>query len=312
MRILIVEDISEERRLLRYIAEKHGHEVIEAANGLEGIEMASVHKPDLIISDALMPVMDGFHFLREVKADETLKSIPFIFYSAIYRGDRDVNLAISLGADGYIIKPKEPKELWEEVEIILKNRKKEKAITAELIEEEEEYLKKYSEVVATKLEEKIRELDKAKAKIEEQSRIMEAFFRHTVTPLAFLDREFNFIRVNEAYARVDERDVSEFPGHNHFEFYPSDAIEIFKQVVETKKSFQAVARPFVYAKHPERGITYWDWTLVPILDDKGEVEFLVFSLNNVTQRKLAEEKIIHLNRLYAVLSRVNEAIVRVR
>jgi len=130
---------------------------------------------------------------------------------------------------------------------------------------------------------------KSDKSLAEQSRILEGFFTSTITPLVFLDRDFNFIRVNEAYAKACQREVSEFPGHNHFEFYPSNAKEIFEQVVETKVPYQAIARPFTFPDHPEWGTTYWDWTLTPLLDDRGEVEFLVFALEDVTERKWAQD-----------------------
>lgn len=148
-------------------------------------------------------------------------------------------------------------------------------------------------VEVNQVSEAIRDAARARNQIEdalrEQSRLLDLYFRYALNPVVFLDRDFNFIRVNEAYARACQRDVSEFPGHNHFEFYPSDARAIFEEVVKTKKPFQTFARPFVFPDHPEWGVTYWDWTLVPILDDSGEVELLVFSLNDVTQRKRAEE-----------------------
>ena len=137
----------------------------------------------------------------------------------------------------------------------------------------------------------IEERKRAQENLAEQSRLLEAFFKHSLTPIVFLDKSFNFIKVNDAYARVCQREVSAFPGHNHFEFYPSDAEEIFRQVVETKKAYQTFARPFTFPDHPEWGVTYWDWTLVPILDDTGEIDFLVYSLNDVTIRKLAVEEV---------------------
>jgi PAS domain S-box-containing protein len=130
------------------------------------------------------------------------------------------------------------------------------------------------------------------AELVEQSKISEGFFTSTITPLVFLDKDFNFIRVNEAYAKACQRDISEFPGHNHFEFYPNEENEaIFKKVVESKTPYQAFAKPFSFPDHPEWGITYWDWTLTPLLDDEGKVEFLVFSLEDVTERKRAEESV---------------------
>jgi len=137
----------------------------------------------------------------------------------------------------------------------------------------------------------IEERKRAQENLVEQSRLLEAFFEYSMTPIVFLDKSFNFIKVNDAYARVCQREASAFPGHNHFEFYPSDAEEIFRQVVETKTGYQTFARPFTFPDHSEWRVTYWDWTLVPILDDTGEIDFLVYSLNDVTKRKLAEEEV---------------------
>ncbi|MFB3893918.1 MAG: ATP-binding protein [Phycisphaerae bacterium] len=130
------------------------------------------------------------------------------------------------------------------------------------------------------------------ATLAEQSRYMEAFFRHSLTPLVFLDPKFNFIRVNEAYAKACQKGVADFPGHNHFEFYPSAENQaIFEEVMRTKRPYVAVAKPFSFPDHPEWGVTYWDWTLTPILDAGGEVEFLVFSLQDVTERVKAAEEV---------------------
>jgi len=155
----------------------------------------------------------------------------------------------------------------------------------------EEALRKYHDELEIRVQERTIELSRAYKKLEDQSKILEGFFTSTITPLIFLDRNFNYIRVNEAYAKACQRDISEFPGHNHFEFYPSDAKAIFEQVVETKTPYQAIARPFTFPDHPEWGETYWDWTLTPILNDEDEVEFLVFSLEDVTERKRAEKAV---------------------
>ncbi len=102
MKILIAEDNYEDRKLLRYFLEKRNNEVIDAADGQEGLDKASVYIPDLIISDTLMPRMDGFEFLRNLKKDPELRSIPFIFYSAVYTGDQEQDLALSLSVPGHI------------------------------------------------------------------------------------------------------------------------------------------------------------------------------------------------------------------
>jgi PAS domain S-box-containing protein len=119
--------------------------------------------------------------------------------------------------------------------------------------------------------------------------ILQAFFAHALTPFVILDARFNFVRVNEAYARACRKEVGDFPGHNHFEFYPhAENQAIFEEVVRTRRPHVATAKPFEFPDHPEWGVTYWDWTLVPLLDERGEVERLAFSLQDVTRRQQAE------------------------
>lgn len=138
----------------------------------------------------------------------------------------------------------------------------------------------------------ITELKRQETALREQSRILEAFFSSTISPIVFLDKDFNFIRVNQAYAQCCRRAIEEFVGHNHFEFFPNPENEaIFKRVVGEKVPFQASARPFRFPDHPEWGETYWDWTLTPLLNEKGEVEFLVFALNDVTGSRRAEQEL---------------------
>ena len=138
--------------------------------------------------------------------------------------------------------------------------------------------------------------------LRERSRLLEAFFKHAAAPLVFLDAQFNFLRVNEAYAAACGRDVADFPGRNHFDLYPhAENQAIFAEVVRTRRPFQTRARPFVFPDHPEWGVTYWDWKLVPLLDDAGRVECLVFVLEDVTQRTLSRKRLAESEQRYREL-----------
>lgn len=161
MKVLIVDDSGFERELLRYAIEKYGHETREAEDGVDGIQKAAIYKPDLIISDVFMPKMDGFQFLRRIKQDEALKSIPFVFYSAVYTGDRDIELIESLGASAFIVKPENPDEFLLKIKRLLEEGiKTEKKKVAKIqLEEDEAFLKNYSLVVVKKLEEKVKALE---------------------------------------------------------------------------------------------------------------------------------------------------------
>jgi len=152
--VLIVDDNSDDRKILRMILEHQGCAVTEAKDGREGLDLAATLKPDLIISDALMPRLDGFEFLRLAKLDTELQNIPFVFHSAIYTGQQDKELALSLGAEAFIEKPTQPEEFWAALTAILQ-----KPAMPHPPAEEKDYLRQYSSVVAAKVGEKVRELE---------------------------------------------------------------------------------------------------------------------------------------------------------
>lgn len=119
--------------------------------------------------------------------------------------------------------------------------------------------------------------------------LLERLFSTLHVCIACMDTNFDFVRVNEAYAAADGHEPSYFVGKNHFDLYPHAENEaIFRRVVATGEAYTTYAKPFDYAHNPERGTTYWDWTLQPVLDDAGTVEGVVLSLINVTERIVME------------------------
>lgn len=120
--------------------------------------------------------------------------------------------------------------------------------------------------------------------------LLENMFSNIHMLIAYLDRDFNFIRVNRRYAEADGRDPDFYPGENHFDLFPNDENErIFAEVVRTGRPYHVYEKPFEYPYHPGRGITYWDWSLQPIKDASGRVTGLVLSLLDVTERRQAQE-----------------------
>jgi len=122
--------------------------------------------------------------------------------------------------------------------------------------------------------------------IRESKELLERIFDNTHILVAYLDPRFNFIRVNRAYAAADSREPGFFVGKNHFDLYPNEENEAaFRRCVRTGKPYFTHAKPFVYPEHPERGVTYWDWSLQPVKGADGKVEGIVFCLLNVTEQE---------------------------
>jgi CheY-like chemotaxis protein len=103
--ILIVDDIATNRKLLRAILEAAGHATLEAADGVEALRLLQREHVTAVISDILMPNMDGFRFCLEVRKDARLRTLPFIFYTSTYTSLEDVRLGETMGADKYLTKP---------------------------------------------------------------------------------------------------------------------------------------------------------------------------------------------------------------
>ncbi len=164
MKALIVEDRPEDRRLLSVYLRKKGYAVLQAADGAEGLEMAREHRPDLIVSDLMMPRMDGFQFLRGVRKSEELRDVCFVVYSATYSGNLEQELALSSGADGYILKPQEPDNFLRELEAIVDRCRQAKGPRP--FASDDQYLQKYSSVVGNKLVQKVDELEQTEAQVE--------------------------------------------------------------------------------------------------------------------------------------------------
>jgi len=138
----------------------------------------------------------------------------------------------------------------------------------------------------------ITERKKTEEALQKTTEILEKIFSNTHLMIAYLDKNFNFVRVNRTYADADDRVPEFFEGKNHFDLYPNEENKaIFQNVVETGEPYFAYAKPFKYAEHPERGVTYWDWSLLPVKGEDGKVKELILCIINVTERKKAEKEI---------------------
>ena len=112
--VLVVEDQADNRRIMRDLLTSADFEVSEAHTGLDGVEMASRLRPDLILMDVQLPGIDGYEATRRIKADPALANTPIIMVTS-YAMSGDDRKAFQAGCDAYIAKPFSPLKLLERV-----------------------------------------------------------------------------------------------------------------------------------------------------------------------------------------------------
>ena len=161
MKILVAEDNADSRIYLERILKNSGYEVESAENGRVAWEKARYSPPDLVISDILMPEVDGFALCRQWKSDEILREIPFIFYTATYTDSQDEALALQLGADRFVIKPQPPEALLRIIREVV-DETGGKSGGAAL--PSDTFFAQYNSALFRKLEQKVRDLEQEVAK----------------------------------------------------------------------------------------------------------------------------------------------------
>lgn len=167
-RILIVDDNEDNLYYLSALCAAQGWSVETAHHGAEALHKARHQAPDLVVSDLLMPVMDGYTLLRHWRNDPRLAQTHFVVYTATYTDAEDERLALRLGADAFILKPAEPDELLARIREILDTPSSARAKPVrERTGDEETLLAVYNEALIRKLEAKTLELEQANRALQE-------------------------------------------------------------------------------------------------------------------------------------------------
>ncbi|MFQ6616260.1 MAG: response regulator, partial [Fidelibacterota bacterium] len=162
--ILIVDDDPQMLKYVSMILEKEGYDVMTADNGKAALESAIKEKPDLVLSDILMPVMDGFQLCREIRLDRRVQFTPVILYSASYVDKEDEQLGKDVGADSYLRKPLEREKLLATIDGLVSRRS---SVSISQASEEEIFYQKYNETLVQKLENRTVQLETENQKLKE-------------------------------------------------------------------------------------------------------------------------------------------------
>ena len=166
-RVLVVDDHEENLYLLDALLQGHGYQVELARNGNEALDIARREAPDLVITDILMPGMDGFNLCRAWMADEKLRRAPLVFYTATYTAPQDEAFALSLGAARFIVKPAEPDVFVEIIRQVLENHAAQQLVSPDQPSQTAEvYYQQYSQALIRKLENKMAQLEETNRALE--------------------------------------------------------------------------------------------------------------------------------------------------
>ena len=319
--ILIVDDKEENLYYLQALLAGHGCAVDTARHGAEALVKARQRPPDVIISDLLMPVMDGYTLLRHWKADGQLKKIPFIVYTATYTKAEDEQLALSLGADAFILKPSEPEDFLARLhEVQARGAAFTPAMPKHPVGGEQAILKLYSETLIRKLEDKTLRLEEAnlalQADITERklaqktANLLAAIVESSDDAIIGKDLDGNIQSWNGSAEKIFGYSAAEMLGGPIARLVPPEHLEEESQILEKIRRGESV-RHFDTVRLAKDGRRIdVSVTISPIRDSTGQIVGASKVARDITERKRAEETLRRTNRELRAVSDCNQVLVR--
>jgi len=305
---LIVDDNMESRYFLEVLLKGHGFGVRSAENGSEALKTALADPPDLIVSDILMPVMDGFALCREWKSRDALKRIPFIFYTATYTEREDEEFALSLGADRFVTKPQDPGVLVGIIRDTLSaSRPRDESGNAEEPSlEGDHFPEQHSKILFRKLEKKmadleeanrellrtIAELEKTEKALKESETKYRNIFENAVMGIFQTTPEGRYVSANKALSRTFGFDspeemmnaVTDMGSEQYVNPADRERLKEFYRRDGFVEAFEAE----LYRKDGSR--IWISMNGRAVADEKGNVLYYEGTTEDISARKQAEEE----------------------
>jgi two-component system, cell cycle sensor histidine kinase and response regulator CckA len=299
MKILIVDDNEQNIYLLRVLLESQGYKTASANNGSEALKLLQEEGADFIISDILMPVMDGFQLCRKVKGDESLSRIPLLFYTATYTGPQDEEFAQKIGADGFLLKPAENDELLNLVRKLSAAKDKKDMQNNKPETDDMEVYKLYNERLIRKLEQKMLQAEeeiKARKAAEaalrsSEKRLIEAQRMAKSGDFTWNTKTGEVSWSIALYELIGYDPATKIDADFIFEkiHYPEDRQQIERWIKECLNSKEKVLTPFQYRVLHSSGKPIWTRTTGIITEQDG-ADIIFATIQDISERKANEEK----------------------
>jgi len=300
MKVLIADDDPTHRKLLRASLRTLGHESIEAADGIEILELLTREKVDAVISDILMPNMDGYRVCAEVRKTAGLENTPIILYSSTYQSPGDRNLALKFGASVFLEKPAPPEVLESMLRsAIARPRPQQPASTAD----ELGTLKQYSDRLVTKIEEKNLELQKTSEELRSSEETFRQFAENIQEVFWMVDLETSrMIYVSPAYERIWGRKTEELyqnPEAWQLSVHGEDLDRVRRFLSKLTPDSGAYTVEYRILR-PDRSVRWIVARGFPVRDSSGRVYRVAGIAQDVTERRNLEQQFLQAQKMEAV------------
>jgi len=306
--VLIVDDQPVNRELVATLLHYSGHDTLQAGDGLSALELVRAQAPALVICDILMPVMDGYEFVRALRADPAVSHTPVMFYSATFLESQARDLAAHCGVTEVLVKPCEPEDILAAVRRVLAQVPDvAAAVPAEPSAVTAEFDRRHLRLVTDKLLGKVQELEAANHRLT-------ALVESAMDAIVGIDAEQRVVLFNPAAERMF--------GYTAHEMLGGPLDRLLPEAARTTHAAHIDA----FGTDPRRHRTMGGARVVHGMRRNGEVFPVEASiakigrdgmrytaiLRDVTERLQAEARIRRLARVATVLSDINSLIVRVR
>jgi PAS domain S-box-containing protein len=294
--VLIVDDQLINQKLLHATLEAEGHTVVEATNGVEALQLLESQPTDAIISDILMPRMDGYRLCSEVRKRKKFKHLPFIHYTATYTSPSDERLSSDLGADIFLRKPASAEEIIGALRQVTDKGHEVRATSAPA---ESDVMKEYSERLVAKLEHKNLELVRALNELESERSRLRHLLEHSpavIYALKIEGQKVTPVVVGENIERLLGITAAEATSYEWWaqSLHPEDRDRVLAVLTKslTKDGYSMEYR----IRHKDGSYHWFEDNNRVVRDESGHAKESVGVWTDITERKKASETLQRLRR----------------
>lgn len=291
-KVLIVDDKEDNIYMLESLLKGNGFNVSTALNGEEALKSATDNPPDLIISDILMPIMDGFTLCKKWKSNAILKKIPFVFYTATYTDAKDEEFARHLGADRFIVKPQEPEIFMKIInEMFNKLNRGMYSPPSKPLVDEEIQLREYNQALVRKLEDKMYQAEKSSKQLTALLVKYQAFFDHAPIAIFVIGHNQNIIESNGKAQEMFGYSKEEFQNLKIMALCPPELLDTQAELVKKTIIDGSLASTQVIRIKKDGTRFPVQITLAAIYNDVHKFEGIIGTIIDMSEQVNRERKI---------------------